>query len=168
MEAEKGCRNGVCLVLPPSVKVGLGWSGGSQGALSALSVWVTGDHKSHQEQRMERQGNPWRTDPGMHPPSRGAWAQGEILKPSHPSWQVEFRLRRGSVPWAPVPAVEIGQLGLQWQSSRGPGRHPHYGHSFLPAWVWLPRTQPNRLHLACLWASCRLPWDGRSQEQAAA
>ena len=56
MEAEKGCRNGVCLVLPPSVKVGLGWRGGSQGALSAPRVWVTGDHKSHQEQRMERRG----------------------------------------------------------------------------------------------------------------
>lgn len=66
------------------------------------------------------------------------------------------------MPWAPVPAVETGQLGLQWQSSRGPGRHPHYGHSFLPAWVWLPRTQPNRLHLARFWASCRLPWDGES------
>lgn len=107
-------------------------------------------------------GGPWRTDPSMHPPSRGPWAQGEILKPIHPSWQVEFRLRRGSMPWAPVPAVETGQLGLQWQSSRGPGRHPHYGHSFLPAWVWLPRTQPNRLHLARFWASCRLPWDGES------
>lgn len=40
--------------------------------------------------------------------------------------------------------------------------------SFLPTWVWLPRTQPNRLHLVWLWASCRLPWDRGTQEQAAA
>lgn len=65
------------------------------------------------------------------------------------------------MPWAPVPAVEMGQLGLQQQT-------PHYGRSFLPTWVWLPRTQPNGLHLVRLWASCRPPWDRGTQEQAAA
>lgn len=68
----------------------------------------------------------------MHRPSRGPWAQGETPKPIHPAWQVEFRLRKGSVSWAPVPAAEIGQLGLQWQGSSGPGRHPHCG-VLLPA-----------------------------------
>lgn len=47
MEAGKGCRNGVSLALSPSVKVGVEW--GPLGALSALRVWVTGNHKGHQE-----------------------------------------------------------------------------------------------------------------------
>ena len=72
---------------------------------------------------MGRQGSPWRADPGMCPASRGTLglamkAKGEVLKPIHPRdpWQVEFRLRRASMSWAPVPAAEIGQLGQQWLS----------------------------------------------------
>lgn len=87
-------------------------------ALSALMVWVTGDHKDHQEQRMGKQGSPWRADPGMCSASRGTLglamkAKGEVIKPIHPRdpWQVEFRLRRASMSWAPVPVAEIGQLG---------------------------------------------------------
>lgn len=74
--------------------------------------------------------------PGMHPPSRGPWAEGETLKRIHPTSQVEFRLRKGSVSWAPVPVVETGQLRLRWQGSSGPGRHPHCG-VLLPAHLGL-------------------------------
>lgn len=114
MEAEKVAEMESVWSLSPSVKAGLGWSRGSQGALSALRVWVTGDHKGHQEQRVERRGESLEDRSRYAPPSRGPWAQGEILKPisATPTWQVEFRFRRGSMPWAPVPA-EIGQLGLQ-------------------------------------------------------